>query len=67
VADPVLGEVIAVRSTAYLSLSYDHRIVDAADAGAGTLSLTELSRNVGASPSGLPLEGSRRGRAATKA
>jgi 2-oxoglutarate dehydrogenase E2 component (dihydrolipoamide succinyltransferase) len=32
VNDPVLGEVIAVRSTVFLALSYDHRIVDGADA-----------------------------------
>ncbi|MCZ2814806.1 2-oxoglutarate dehydrogenase, E2 component, dihydrolipoamide succinyltransferase [Modestobacter sp. VKM Ac-2984] len=32
VQDPELGEVIAVRSMVYLALSYDHRIVDGADA-----------------------------------
>jgi pyruvate dehydrogenase E2 component (dihydrolipoamide acetyltransferase) len=32
VSDPVLGEVIAVRSMVYLALSYDHRLVDGADA-----------------------------------
>jgi pyruvate dehydrogenase E2 component (dihydrolipoamide acetyltransferase) len=32
VDDPDLGETIAVRSMAYLALSYDHRIVDGADA-----------------------------------
>jgi 2-oxoglutarate dehydrogenase E2 component (dihydrolipoamide succinyltransferase) len=32
VDDPDLGEVIAVRSTVYLALTYDHRIVDGADA-----------------------------------
>src|SRR4051812_47749369 len=32
VDDPDLGEVIAVRSIIYLALSYDHRIVDGADA-----------------------------------
>jgi 2-oxoglutarate dehydrogenase E2 component (dihydrolipoamide succinyltransferase) len=32
VQDPELGEVVAVRSMAYLALSYDHRIVDGADA-----------------------------------
>jgi 2-oxoglutarate dehydrogenase E2 component (dihydrolipoamide succinyltransferase) len=32
VEDPELGEVIAVRSSVYLSLTYDHRIVDGADA-----------------------------------
>ncbi len=32
VQDPGLGEVIAVRSMVYLALTYDHRIVDGADA-----------------------------------
>jgi 2-oxoglutarate dehydrogenase E2 component (dihydrolipoamide succinyltransferase) len=32
VDDPELGEVMAVRSTVYLALTYDHRIVDGADA-----------------------------------
>jgi pyruvate dehydrogenase E2 component (dihydrolipoamide acetyltransferase) len=32
VRDPSLGEVIAVRSMVYLALSYDHRLVDGADA-----------------------------------
>ena len=32
VTDPALGEVIAVRSMAYLALTYDHRLVDGADA-----------------------------------
>ena len=32
VADPNLGEVIAVRDMMYLSLSYDHRLVDGAEA-----------------------------------
>jgi 2-oxoglutarate dehydrogenase E2 component (dihydrolipoamide succinyltransferase) len=31
-ADPELGEVVAVRSMVYLALTYDHRIVDGADA-----------------------------------
>jgi 2-oxoglutarate dehydrogenase E2 component (dihydrolipoamide succinyltransferase) len=30
--DPELGEVIAVRSIVYLALTYDHRLVDGADA-----------------------------------
>ncbi|HEX8488163.1 MAG TPA: 2-oxoglutarate dehydrogenase, E2 component, dihydrolipoamide succinyltransferase [Propionibacteriaceae bacterium] len=30
--DPKLGEVIAIRDMMYLSMSYDHRIVDGADA-----------------------------------
>ena len=32
VSDPELGEVIALRSTSYLALTYDHRIVDGAGA-----------------------------------
>ncbi len=32
VQDTSLGEVIAVRSMIYLALSYDHRLVDGADA-----------------------------------
>ena len=32
VQDPDLGEVIAVRSMVYLALTYDHRLVDGADA-----------------------------------
>ena len=32
VSDPSLGEVIAIRDMMYLSLSYDHRLVDGADA-----------------------------------
>jgi 2-oxoglutarate dehydrogenase E2 component (dihydrolipoamide succinyltransferase) len=32
VNDPDVGEVVAVRSMVYLALSYDHRIVDGADA-----------------------------------
>jgi pyruvate dehydrogenase E2 component (dihydrolipoamide acetyltransferase) len=32
VEDPALGEVIAVRSMVYLALTYDHRLIDGADA-----------------------------------
>ncbi|MFZ5852434.1 MAG: 2-oxo acid dehydrogenase subunit E2, partial [Actinomycetota bacterium] len=32
VAHPELGETIAIRSVAYLALTYDHRLVDGADA-----------------------------------
>jgi pyruvate dehydrogenase E2 component (dihydrolipoamide acetyltransferase) len=32
VGDPALGEVVAVRSMLYLALTYDHRLVDGADA-----------------------------------
>ena len=31
--DPELGETIAVRHMVYLALTYDHRLVDGADAG----------------------------------
>jgi 2-oxoglutarate dehydrogenase E2 component (dihydrolipoamide succinyltransferase) len=30
--DPDLGETIAVRSMVYLAMTYDHRLVDGADA-----------------------------------
>jgi len=30
--DPALGEVITVRSMVYLALTYDHRLIDGADA-----------------------------------
>ena len=33
ISDPHVGESIAVRSMAYLALTYDHRLVDGADAG----------------------------------
>ena len=33
ITDPQVGESIAVRSMAYLALTYDHRLVDGADAG----------------------------------
>ncbi|WP_433550939.1 2-oxoglutarate dehydrogenase, E2 component, dihydrolipoamide succinyltransferase [Micromonospora zamorensis] len=32
VNDPELGEVIAIRSMVYLAMSYDHRLIDGADA-----------------------------------
>jgi len=32
VSDPDLGEVVAVRSMVYLAITYDHRLVDGADA-----------------------------------
>ncbi|MEU8022470.1 2-oxoglutarate dehydrogenase, E2 component, dihydrolipoamide succinyltransferase [Micromonospora haikouensis] len=32
VNDPELGEVVAVRSMVYLAMSYDHRLIDGADA-----------------------------------
>lgn len=39
------GDVIAIRSTAYLSMSYDHRIVDGALAGKFLSRLTQLIEN----------------------
>ncbi|SFO27349.1 2-oxoglutarate dehydrogenase E2 component [Geodermatophilus obscurus] len=41
VQDPDLGEVIAVRSMVYLALTYDHRIVDGADAARFLVSVKE--------------------------
>jgi 2-oxoglutarate dehydrogenase E2 component (dihydrolipoamide succinyltransferase) len=41
VNDPELGEVIAVRSMVYLALTYDHRIVDGADAARFLTSVRE--------------------------
>ncbi len=32
IEDPELGEIVAIRSVVYLGLSYDHRLVDGADA-----------------------------------
>jgi len=39
--DPELGEVIAVRSKVYLALTYDHRLVDGADAARFLSTLSE--------------------------
>jgi 2-oxoglutarate dehydrogenase E2 component (dihydrolipoamide succinyltransferase) len=41
VDDPDLGEVIAVRSMAYLALTYDHRLIDGADAARFLLTIKE--------------------------
>ncbi len=41
VNDPELGEIIAPRSMVYLALSYDHRIVDGADAARFLVTLKE--------------------------
>jgi pyruvate dehydrogenase E2 component (dihydrolipoamide acetyltransferase) len=41
VNDPNLGEIIAPRSMVYLALSYDHRIVDGADAARFLVTLKE--------------------------
>ena len=41
VNDPGVGEVTAVRSMVYLALSYDHRIVDGADAARFLVSVKE--------------------------
>jgi len=41
VDDPELGEIIVPRSMVYLALSYDHRIVDGADAARFLTSVKE--------------------------
>jgi 2-oxoglutarate dehydrogenase E2 component (dihydrolipoamide succinyltransferase) len=41
VDDPELGETIAIRSTVYLALTYDHRLVDGADAARFLLTVKE--------------------------
>ncbi len=41
VEDPTLGEVITVRSMVYLALTYDHRLVDGADAARFLLSIKD--------------------------
>ena len=41
ITDPELGEVVAVRSMVYLALTYDHRIVDGADAARFLVSVKE--------------------------
>jgi pyruvate dehydrogenase E2 component (dihydrolipoamide acetyltransferase) len=41
VDDPDLGEIIAIRSMVYLALTYDHRIVDGADAARFLVSMKE--------------------------
>ncbi|MBA3339505.1 MAG: 2-oxoglutarate dehydrogenase, E2 component, dihydrolipoamide succinyltransferase [Geodermatophilaceae bacterium] len=41
VDDPNLGEIVTVRSMVYLALTYDHRIVDGADAARFLVSMKE--------------------------
>jgi 2-oxoglutarate dehydrogenase E2 component (dihydrolipoamide succinyltransferase) len=41
VEDPALGEVITVRSMVYLALTYDHRLVDGADAARFLITIKE--------------------------
>lgn len=41
VEDPTLGEVITVRSMVYLALTYDHRLVDGADAARFLITVKE--------------------------
>jgi 2-oxoglutarate dehydrogenase E2 component (dihydrolipoamide succinyltransferase) len=41
VDDPALGEVITVRSMVYLALTYDHRLVDGADAARFLVTIKE--------------------------
>ncbi|TDB82511.1 2-oxoglutarate dehydrogenase, E2 component, dihydrolipoamide succinyltransferase, partial [Micromonospora fluostatini] len=45
VNDPELGEVIAVRSMVYLALSYDHRLIDGADAARFLVAVKERLEN----------------------
>ena len=40
IEDPALGEVITVRSMVYLALTYDHRLVDGADAARFLLTIS---------------------------
>ncbi|MGP3924065.1 2-oxoglutarate dehydrogenase, E2 component, dihydrolipoamide succinyltransferase [Streptomyces sp. 8N616] len=42
IAHPELGETIAVRDMTYLSLSYDHRLVDGADAARYLVAVKEI-------------------------
>ena len=42
--DPNLGETIAVRHMVYLALTYDHRLVDGADAAASSATSRRASR-----------------------
>ncbi len=48
--DPNLGETIAVRQMVYLALTYDHRLVDGADAA-------RFLSDVKAAPGGRQLRG----------
>ena len=41
VNDPDLGEVVAIRSVMYLALSYDHRLIDGADAARFLVAIKE--------------------------
>jgi 2-oxoglutarate dehydrogenase E2 component (dihydrolipoamide succinyltransferase) len=53
VSDPAGGDAIAVRSMAYLALSYDHRLVDGPDAGR-FLAMVRRRIESGAFDIGLP-------------
>jgi len=59
VQDPELGEVIAVRSMVYLALTYDHRIVDGADAARFLTTVRERPLVVRAPTEGALDEGRR--------
>ena len=48
--DPNLGETIAVRHMVYLALTYDHQLVDGADAG-------RFLQRRQAAPRGRPVRG----------
>ena len=49
IEDPKLGDVIAVRQMAWLSLSYDHRIIDGAMASSFLTSFIRIVESLGAS------------------
>ncbi len=48
IEDPKLGDVIAVRQMAWLSLSYDHRIIDGAMASSFLTSFVRIVESMGA-------------------
>jgi 2-oxoglutarate dehydrogenase E2 component (dihydrolipoamide succinyltransferase) len=51
ISDPRLGQVIAVRDMMYLSLSYDHRLIDGAHAARFLSTLKRGSRRATSAPS----------------
>ena len=51
ITDPRLGQVIAIRDMMYLSLSYDHRLVDGAEAARFLSTLKAGSRRATSAPS----------------
>ena len=65
VEDPALGEVITVRSMVYLALTYDHRLVDGADA-ARFLATVKARLEEGAFEAELGLYGRGRGQCGSR-